>query len=135
MKLLSQDELDRLLPAETHAFCGPVPTQIVSSDEYFPTPQTRQQRAVEARRRLEIPEDMQKQYGFMPLGPADGPIKNSIFGENVSRLYGYNRRAELAEPDRLVAMKAEYGSGLVHPGRPVHHRRPRVRSGHDALLS
>ena len=30
---------------------------------------------IEALRRLEIPEDMQKKYGFKPLGPADGPIK------------------------------------------------------------
>jgi hypothetical protein len=40
MRLLSDGELKRLLPAETHAFPGPVPTQIVSSDEYFPTPQS-----------------------------------------------------------------------------------------------
>ncbi|HMB85224.1 MAG TPA: hypothetical protein VKS62_02510 [Methylomirabilota bacterium] len=31
MRLLSRDEMDRLRPAETHAFPGPVPTQIVSS--------------------------------------------------------------------------------------------------------
>ena len=49
MRLLSDDELARLLPAETHAFAGPVPTQIVSSDEYFPSPQTPAQREVEAR--------------------------------------------------------------------------------------
>jgi predicted TIM-barrel fold metal-dependent hydrolase len=49
MRLLSPAELDRLLPAETHAFPGPLPTQIVSSDEYAPTPQTPSQRAVEAR--------------------------------------------------------------------------------------
>ena len=29
MRLLSADEMNRLLPAETHAFRGPVPTQIV----------------------------------------------------------------------------------------------------------
>ena len=40
MRLLSPDEMQRLLPAETHAFHGPVPTQIVSSEAYFPTPQT-----------------------------------------------------------------------------------------------
>src|SRR5919201_4702713 len=49
MRLRSDDELDRLRPAETHAFPGPLPTQIVSSDEYFPSPQTRAQREVEAR--------------------------------------------------------------------------------------
>ena len=29
MRLLSPDEMTRLLPSETHAFRGPVPTQIV----------------------------------------------------------------------------------------------------------
>ena len=37
---------------------------------------------IEGLRRLEIPEDMQKKYGFKPLGPADGPIKTAIFGGN-----------------------------------------------------
>jgi uncharacterized protein len=63
---------------------------------------------IEALRRLEIPEDMQKKYGYQPLGPADGPIKTAIFGGNVARLYGYNRNAELGKPDRLIAMKEEY---------------------------
>ena len=34
---------------------------------------------IEGLRRLEIPEDMQKKYGFQPLGPANGPIKTRIF--------------------------------------------------------
>ncbi len=64
---------------------------------------------IEALRRLEIPEDMQKQYGYAPLGAADGPIKNAIFGENVARLYNFKKSAELGGPrDRLLAMKAEY---------------------------
>jgi len=33
---------------------------------------------IEGLRRLEIPEDMQQKYGFKPLGPADGLIKNGI---------------------------------------------------------
>jgi hypothetical protein len=49
MGLLSQEELDRLLPAETHAYPGPIPTQSVSSDEFMPAPQTARQREVEAR--------------------------------------------------------------------------------------
>ena len=44
MRLLSDEELHQLLPAEIDAFRGPVPTQIVSSDEYFPSPQTAAQR-------------------------------------------------------------------------------------------
>ena len=53
---------------------------------------------IEAMRRLEIPEDMQKKHGFPPLGAADGPVKRAIFGENSARLYQYDlkRRAELA---------------------------------------
>ena len=31
---------------------------------------------IEAMRRLEIPEDMQKKHGFEPLGAADGPVKS-----------------------------------------------------------
>ena len=42
---------------------------------------------IEGLRRLEIPEDMQKKYGFAPLGAADGPVKTAIFGGNNARLY------------------------------------------------
>ena len=49
MRLLSDDELRRLAPAELAAFPGPIPTQSVSSDEFMPTPQTERQRRVEAR--------------------------------------------------------------------------------------
>jgi len=32
MNLLDPEELRQLLPAETHAYAGPIPTQSVSSD-------------------------------------------------------------------------------------------------------
>ena len=44
---LSDDEMKQVDPAETAAFCSPVPTQIVSNGEYNPAPQTDQQRQVE----------------------------------------------------------------------------------------
>jgi len=70
---------------------------------------------IEGLRRLEIPEDMQKKYGFKPLGPADGTIKTAIFSGNSARLYGLQRQAELGRHDRFAALKAEYeASG---PGR------------------
>src|SRR5438309_1399090 len=59
---------------------------------------------IEGLRRLEIPEDMQKKYGFAPLGSADGPVKSAIFGENTARIYKYARRAALAT-DRHTAME------------------------------
>src|SRR5262244_994596 len=64
---------------------------------------------IEALRRLEIPEDMQKKYGWAPLGPADGPVKRAIFGENSARLYKYDPkwRAELTT-DRIALARADY---------------------------
>ena len=64
---------------------------------------------IEALRRLEIPEDMQKQYGFQPLGPADGPVKTAILGGNNARLYKYpvQQKAELAT-DRFAQFRASY---------------------------
>jgi hypothetical protein len=35
---------------------------------------------IEAFRRLEIPEDMQRRFGFAPLGAADDSVKRAIFG-------------------------------------------------------
>src|SRR5260370_28827802 len=49
MKFLTDEQLRTLLPAETASFPSPVPTQIVSSDEYLPVAQTAEQRRVEAR--------------------------------------------------------------------------------------
>jgi predicted TIM-barrel fold metal-dependent hydrolase len=72
---------------------------------------------IEALRRLEIPEDMQKKYGFKPLGPADGPVKNAVLGETNAKLYKYDRRAALAT-DRLAAAKAAYEeSGALRSNR------------------
>ena len=62
---------------------------------------------IEALRRLEIPEEMQKAYGWKPLGAADGPVKSAILGENNARLYKYDKRAALLT-DRIAAAKASY---------------------------
>jgi predicted TIM-barrel fold metal-dependent hydrolase len=47
---------------------------------------------IEGLRPLEIPEDMQKKYGFEPLDPADGPVKTAVFAGNSARLYGLERQ-------------------------------------------
>ncbi|MBV9863667.1 MAG: amidohydrolase family protein [Alphaproteobacteria bacterium] len=70
---------------------------------------------IEGLRRLEIPEDMRKKYGFKPLGPADGPTKTAIFSGNTARLYGLEQHAELTRHDRFAALKAEYDRN--GPGR------------------
>ena len=48
MPSLTDAEKAALLPAETHSFPAPIPTQVVSSDEFAPIPQTARQRRVEA---------------------------------------------------------------------------------------
>jgi hypothetical protein len=63
---------------------------------------------IEALRRLEIPEDMQRRYGFAPLGPADGPVKNAIFGLNSAKMYGYDVTKAGLESDAVSAVKAAY---------------------------
>lgn len=42
---------------------------------------------IEAFRRIEIPEDIQKKFGFAPLGPGDGEVKIKIFGANAAKLF------------------------------------------------
>ena len=65
---------------------------------------------IEALRRLEIPEDMQKKHGFAPLGPANGFVKNQIFGFNSARVYNLNLRAEYRplSLDKFAQIKQEY---------------------------
>jgi predicted TIM-barrel fold metal-dependent hydrolase len=70
---------------------------------------------IEGLRRLEIPEDMQKKYGFQPLGPADGAVKTAVFSGNTARLYGLEKHAELLNQDRFAALKADYQAN--GPGR------------------
>ena len=78
---------------------------------------------------MEIPEQMQKQHGFQPLGPADGPVKSAIFTENNVRLYNFQKDREqiMGKPDAFQRLKAEYMEtgpepsnlryGYVSPGR------------------
>jgi hypothetical protein len=68
---------------------------------------------IEALRRLEIPEDMQKKFGFKPLGPADGKVKSTILAANQARLYGLKLTADGRMPeaygtDGIAKLKAEY---------------------------
>jgi hypothetical protein len=72
---------------------------------------------IEALRRLEIPEDMQKKHGFAPLGPADGEVKNAILGFNGARHYHLDLRAAMNDMqfDGIAKQKAAY---LENGGNP-----------------
>jgi uncharacterized protein len=65
---------------------------------------------IEAMRRLEIPEDMQKKSGFAPLGAADGPVKTAIFSGNASRLYDFDLDAAVGDisADQISDLKREF---------------------------
>jgi len=64
---------------------------------------------IEGLRRLEIPEEMQKKYGFAPLGAADGPVKSAIFGGNSARLYHFTPQQRAAlEGDKVAVAREQY---------------------------
>ena len=63
---------------------------------------------IEALRRLEIPEEMRRKYGFAELGPADGPVKRAIFGENSARMYRYDIKKAAWRGDRFAGIKSDY---------------------------
>ena len=49
---------------------------------------------IEAFRRIEIPEELVKKWGFALLGRADGQVKSAILGGNARRLYNLPAAAE-----------------------------------------
>lgn len=63
MGMLSDEELSTVSPAEVSAAATPVPTQVVSSDEFMPTAQTDRQRKVEARMNA-LADDYGKRNGL-----------------------------------------------------------------------
>ena len=64
---------------------------------------------IEALRRLEIPEEIQKKYGLAPMGPADGPVKTAILGGNNARLYNHTpKMISEVQNDRLAYCKSIY---------------------------
>ena len=76
---------------------------------------------IEALRRLEIPEDMQKKYGFAPLGDANGATKQLVFGGNTTKFHKIrlkaadNTRMPAFSEDRLASLKNEYALAAKEP--------------------
>src|SRR4051812_749534 len=62
MGFLSDEELGRLVPSELAGEPTPIPTQIVSSDEYFPAAQNARQREIESRL-LAMGDELGKRQG------------------------------------------------------------------------
>lgn len=69
---------------------------------------------IEALRRLQMPEDYQKRFGFKPLTDA---VKEKIFGLNSARVYGIDVKAKMnAIPaDYMTKLKAQYKATGTSP--------------------
>jgi len=64
---------------------------------------------IEALRRLEIPDELQRKFGLPALGPADGPVKSAIFGGNNARLYDYGpKQVAQLDGDGISRYKVVY---------------------------
>jgi hypothetical protein len=61
--MLTDEELAELVPSEFIRHDTPIPTQVVSSDEFYPDPQNPRQREVEARL-LAMADDLGKRQGM-----------------------------------------------------------------------
>ena len=105
MKFLTDEQLRELQPAETSSFPSPVPTQIVSSDEYLPVPQSAKQREVEARLkdlsdRLAHRQGLSRRRFFQTAAgmAASFVAMNQVFG----RLFEASIAEAATQPTRLA---------------------------------
>jgi len=112
MGWLSEREREQLLPAEVAAFDSPVPTQIVSSDEFAPSAQTHAQREVEARLKT-LADELAPRQGLSRrefLRTAAGMAAAFVaINEVYGPLFGASR-AEAATPE-LADERADQLSG------------------------
>ena len=70
---------------------------------------------IEAMRRLEVPEDMQKKYGLPSLGGPNSLTKQAIFGLNSARIYGLSMNEATNMPnlpnfseDKIAGLAAKF---------------------------
>lgn len=74
---------------------------------------------IEALRRIEIPQDLQKSHGYAALGAAEGPVKSAILAHNATRVFNLQQTVDagLWRRDLLAKAKAEYQAA---GGKPSH---------------
>jgi uncharacterized protein len=77
---------------------------------------------IEAFRRIEIPDDMQKSHGFAPLGDANGEVKEAILGRNGAKVYGVQPPpAHRADAGRRLDSLARLRTAYLDSGRQPSH--------------
>ncbi len=112
--MLTDEELAELIPSENLKLHTPIPTQIVSSDEFYPDPQNEKQREVE-NRLLAMADDLGKKQGLdrrrffqTAAGMAASFVAmNEVYGD----LFAVSK-AEAATPamaqERAAALKDQF---------------------------
>src|ERR1700743_4348 len=118
MGFISDDEREKLKPSELLPYETPIPTQVVSSDEYFPYPQTEKQRELQARL-LDLADGLAKKQGLSrrrffqtAAGMAASFVAmNHVFG----RLFDVSE-AEAATPDLANALAAKKSGQFIIDG-------------------
>ena len=126
MSMLDDKQLELLLPAESHAFPSPIPTQFVSSDEFMPTPQTERQKQVEGRIK-ELGSQLAKHQGMSRrkfFKTASGMAAaflamNDVYGP----IFGVSK-AEAATPDMANERARSFANQFI-PGVPSERSRQR----------
>lgn len=118
MRFLDDGLVSGLQPAETASFPSPVPTQIVSSDEYLPAPQTARQKQVEARLiarsdRLARHQGLSRRRFFQTAAgmAASFVSMNEVFGR-----YFEASEAEAATPELADARAATHAGQFIFDG-------------------
>lgn len=112
--MLSVEELNAVLPAETSSY--PSPAQIVSSDEYMPSPQTAKQREYEHRIK-EFGARMAKR-----LGTDRRIFFKSAAGMAASFLAMNDTWGPVFGVSKAEAQTPELANARGRPQGPVHHK-------------
>jgi len=118
MNLLTDQEREALLPAEFAAFDGPIPTQIVSSDEFVPIPQTPAQSRVEARLKV-LADEIAARQGMTRrefLRTAAGMAAAFVAMNDVYGPLFDAGRAEAATPELAAQRATELSGQFVFDG-------------------
>jgi uncharacterized protein len=114
MGFLSDDDRQKLTPSELLPYETPIPTQVVSSDEYYPFPQTEKQRELQARL-LTIADDLARKRGISrrrffqtAAGMAASYVAmNETFGNFFDATHAEAATAEMAD-ERADSLKDQF---------------------------
>ena len=123
---LTDDDLNALRPADEVMFPSPIPTQVISSDEFWPSPQTERQKQVETRIKA-MADDYGAKQGLDRrrfLQTASGMAAaflamNEVYGPlyTVSRAEAQQAQAALKLIDEEVGSVLGSGHGRVQANR------------------